>query len=449
MGTQSFINCCCLLAIVITFLVSSHSAHSQDLTVKLIHRDSPHSPLYNPLHTVSDRHKAAFHRSISRSRRFSTKTDLQSGLIASGGEYFMSISIGTPPTKVLGITDTGSDLSWVQCKPCEHCYKQNGPIFDKNHSSTYKTEPCDSKPCKALSKKEKGCDKSRNICKYRYVYADQSFTEGHMATETIYIDSSSSGSPVSFPGTVFGCGYNNGGTFDQTGSGIIGLGSGPLSLISQIGSSIGKKFSYCLSHTSSPTNGSGVIKLGTNSIPSKPSKGSAVLTTPLFNKPPKTYYYLNLEAITVGKTKIPYTRGGGRYSLNEKATGNIIIDSGTTLTLLESGFYGDFGAAVVASVTGAKRASDPHGILTHCFKAVGKAIGLPEITMHFTGADVKLRPTNAFVKLGEDVVCLSMIPTTDVAIYGNLVQTDFLVGYDLEAKKVSFQSIDCSRTGSQ
>lgn len=173
-----------------------------------------------------------------------------------------------------------------------------------------------------------------------------------------------------------------------------------------------------------------------------------MVTTPLFNKPPKTYYYLNLEAITVGNTKIPYTRGGGvGYSLNEETTGNIIIDSGTTFTLLETGFYVDFGAAVVASVTGAKRGSDPQGILTHCFKAEDKKIGLPEITMHFTGADVKLSPTNAFVKQSEDIVCLSMIPTTDVAIYGNLVQTDFLVGYDLDAKTVSFQSIDCSGTG--
>lgn len=442
MGTQTLINCSLLAFIITTFLVSSYSAHSQDLTIKLIHRDSPHSPLYNPFHTVSDRLNAAFLRSISRSRRFSTKTDLQSGLIANGGEYFMSISIGTPPTKVLAIADTASDLTWIQCKPCEHCYEQNGPIFDKTHSSTYKTEPCDSKPCNALAKKEQGCDQSRNICKYRYGYADNSSTEGHIATETIYFDSSS-GSPVPFPGTVFGCGYNNSGTFDRTGSGIIGLGRGPLSLVSQIGSSIGKKFSYCLSNTSYTTNGTGVIKLGTNSIPSNPSKGSAVLTTPLIYKTQNTYYYLNLEAITVGKTKIPYPGGGG-YGLNEKTAGNIIIDSGTTFTFLESGFYNDFGAAVEASVTGAKRASDPQGMLTHCFKAEDKNIGLPEITMHFTGADVKLSPTNAFLKRTEEIVCLSMVPTTDVAVYGNLVQAEFLVGYDLEAKTLSFQRIDCS-----
>ncbi|CAH8266769.1 unnamed protein product [Arabidopsis lyrata] len=106
----------------------------ENLTVELIHRDSPHSPLYNPHHTVSDGLNATFLRSISRSRRFNTKTDLQSGLISNGGEYLMSISIGTPPSKVLAIADTGSDLTWVQCKPYQQCYKQNSPLFDKKKS---------------------------------------------------------------------------------------------------------------------------------------------------------------------------------------------------------------------------------------------------------------------------------------------------------------------------
>ncbi|CAN8316466.1 unnamed protein product [Cochlearia groenlandica] len=94
---------------------------------------------------------------------------------------------------------------------------------------------------------------------------------------------------------------------------------------------------------------------------------------------------------------------------------------------------------------GAKRVSDPHGLLTHCFGSGNAEIGLPEITVHFAGgADVKLSPINAFVKMSEDMVCLSMIPTNEVAIYGNFAQMDFLVGYDLETRTVSFQRMDCS-----
>ncbi|KFK40005.1 hypothetical protein AALP_AA3G317700 [Arabis alpina] len=431
--------------ILFFFLVTLSSlAHSKHFTVELIHRDSPHSPLYNPLNTVTDRLNAAFLRSISRSRRFSyQQTDLQSGLVGAGGEFFMSITIGTPPMKVLAIADTGSDLTWVQCKPCQQCYKENGPIFDKKKSSTYKNEPCDSRNCHTLSTNERGCD-SKDICKYRYSYGDQSFTKGDVATETISIGSAS-GSPVSFPGTVFGCGYNNGGNFDETGSGIIGLGGGQLSLISQLSWSISNKFSYCLSHKSSTMNGTSVINLGTNSIPSGPSKeDSVVISTPLVDKEPRTYYYLTLEAISVGKTKIPYTYNPNDDGIFSDKSGNIIIDSGTTLTLLDSGFYDRFGAAVEESVTGAKRVSDPQGLLSHCFRAGKEELGLPEITVHFTGADVRLSPLNAFVKVSEDMVCLSMIPTTDIAIYGNFAQMDFLVGYDLEMRTVSFQRMDCS-----
>ncbi|KAF3510065.1 hypothetical protein F2Q69_00001698 [Brassica cretica] len=435
-----------LLLVTLFFLSTaiSSSTSPNHFTVKLIHRDSPRSPLYNPQATATDRLNAAFLRSISRSHRFNhqPQADLQSGLIGAGGEFFMSITIGTPPTNVLAIADTGSDLTWVQCKPCQECYKENGPIFDKNKSSTYKNEPCDSRHCNALSTTERGCDESNNVCKYRYSYGDQSFTKGDVATETISIGTAS-GSPVSFPGTVFGCGYNNGGTFDETGSGIIGLGGGQLSLVSQLGSSISKRFSYCLSHKSSTMNGTSVINLGTNSIPSGTSKDSSVLSTPLVDKEPQTYYYLTLEAISVRKTKIPYT-GSNDGTSSATTKGNIIIDSGTTLTLLDSGFYDRFGAAVEESVTGAKPVSDPQGLLSHCFKSGNAEIGLPEITMHFTGADVKLSPLNAFVKVSEDMVCMSMIPTTEVAIYGNFAQMDFLIGYDLERRTVSFQRMDCS-----
>ncbi|RID67044.1 hypothetical protein BRARA_D02150 [Brassica rapa] len=439
-----------LLFTFIFFLMTlSSSTNPRNFTVELIHRDSPLSPLYNPQTTPTDRLNAAFLRSISRSRRFShhSQTDLQSGLIGAGGEFFMSITIGTPPMNVLAIADTGSDLTWVQCKPCQQCYKENGPLFDKTRSSTYKSVPCESRNCNALSTNERGCDESKNVCKYRYSYGDQSFTKGDVATETISINSAS-GSPVSFPGTVFGCGYDNGGTFDETDSGIIGLGGGQLSLISQLGSSISNKFSYCLSHKSSTVNGTSVINLGTNSIPSGLNDASHVISTPLVEKEPKTYYYLTLEAISVGKTKIPYTGSSSYYPNNDDVSmkGNIIIDSGTTLTLLESGFYDGFGAAVEEAVTGAKRVSDPQGLLSHCFKSGSAEIGLPEITMHFTGADVKLSPLNAFVKVSEDMVCMSMIPTTEVAIYGNFAQMDFLVGYDLETRTVSFQRMDCTNT---
>ncbi|KAM2392228.1 hypothetical protein ACFX1X_035740 [Malus domestica] len=49
---------------------------------------------------------------------------------ADQGEFLMKLSIGTPADTFNAIMDTGSDLIWTQCKPCEDCYDQPTPIFD-------------------------------------------------------------------------------------------------------------------------------------------------------------------------------------------------------------------------------------------------------------------------------------------------------------------------------
>ncbi|KAJ6320027.1 hypothetical protein OIU78_015424 [Salix suchowensis] len=224
-------------------------AHRAGFTVDLIHRDSPLSPFYNSEETDLQRINNALRRSISRVHHFDpaaaaasvSPKAAESDVTSNRGEYLMSLSVGTPPFKIMGIADTGSDLIWTQCKPCERCYKQVDPLFDPKSSKTYRDFSCDARKCRLLE--QSSC--SGNICQYQYSYGDQSYTMGNVASDTITLDSTA-GSPVSFPKTVIGCGQENGGTFSEKGSGIVGLGAGPLSLVSQMGSSVGGKFSYCL-----------------------------------------------------------------------------------------------------------------------------------------------------------------------------------------------------------
>lgn len=159
-------------------------------------------------------------------------------MIYSGREYFINISVGTPPVVIPGGADTGSDLTWTQCKPCTNCFEHLSPLFDPKQSSTYIEYPCQSLPCKAVGKFN-FCT-PQNICEYNYSYAYGSFSNGIIASDTISIGS------VSLPDIFFGCGHNNAGTFDEQGSDIIGLGRGPFSFISQFSPSIGHQFSYCL-----------------------------------------------------------------------------------------------------------------------------------------------------------------------------------------------------------
>lgn len=80
-----------------------------------------------------------------------------------------------------------------------------------------------------------------NSCGYSYEYADSSVSKGVLAEER-----------MSFGGIesdiVFGCGHEDLGTFNENDMGVIGLGGGPLSLVSQIGASFGgrRRFSQCL-----------------------------------------------------------------------------------------------------------------------------------------------------------------------------------------------------------
>ncbi|KAB5527321.1 hypothetical protein DKX38_021168 [Salix brachista] len=413
-------------------------AHRVGFTVDLIHRDSPLSPFYNSEETDLQRINNALRRSISRVHHFDpaaaasvSPKAAESDVTSNRGEYLMSLSVGTPPFKIMGIADTGSDLIWTQCKPCEGCYKQVDPLFDPKSSKTYRDFSCDARKCGLLE--QSSC--SGNICQYQYSYGDQSYTMGNVASDTITLDSTA-GSPVSFPKTVIGCGHENGGTFSEKGSGIVGLGAGPLSLVSQMGSSVGGKFSYCLVPFSSRAGNSSKLNFGGSAVVS----GPGVQSTPLLSsKTMSTFYVLTLEAMSVGNERIKF--GGSSSGTGE---GNIIIDSGTTLTIVPEDFFSDFSSAVGNQVHG-QRAEDPSGSLSVCYSATSD-LKVPAITAHFTGADVKLKSINTFIQVSDDVVCLAFAPTASgISIYGNVAQMNFLVGYNIQGKSLSLKPTDCTK----
>ncbi|MBA0827263.1 hypothetical protein Goarm_012052 [Gossypium armourianum] len=389
-----------VLAILALSTLCSIEAQKGGFSVELIHRDSSKSPFYNPLETTSDRVTNALRRSFNRVHRFKTNsvptTAAESDLTADSGEYLMKISLGTPRFDIVAIADTGSDLIWTQCKPCSQCFKQDAPFFDPSKSSTYRKISCSASQC---------IDLERTSCS-----TDHS----------------------SFPKTVIGCGTFNGGTFDEKTSGIIGLGGGQVSLISQLRTSVAGKFSYCLLPISQAGNSS-KINFGSNAIVS----GPGVVSTPLVKKSPDTFYFLTLEAITVGTKRIKFT--GSSLGSEE---GNIIIDSGTTLTLLPSDFYSEVESAMTSQIS-AKRIEGPEG-LSLCYNAKDE-FKIPDVTVHFTNADVKLKPLNTFIRVSDTALCFTFSSLDDVAIYGNLSQMDFLIGYDTQKQTVSFQPTDCSK----
>ncbi|XXG43929.1 hypothetical protein AAC387_Pa01g3850 [Persea americana] len=420
------------LAIFFFFLLPN-SLDAAGFSIDLIHRDSPRSPFYNPFETLSDRMSRAIRRSNSRIDYFhstisTTSTDISSKVLPNSGSYLMTISLGTPPVQILAIADTGSDLIWTQCSPCESCYDQDAPLFDPTNSSTYVDLSCNSNPCSALPKHSCNSD---NTCQYSYGYGDKSFTIGALASETLSLSTSAtgSGSRVEFPKVAFGCGHNNGGTFNSHGAGLVGLGGGSLSLISQLSSSVDGKFAYCLVPLNE-NKASSRMDFGDSAVVS----GNGAVSTPLISKQGhETFFYLTLEKISVGDKIV---------SLPQIGRGNIIIDSGSTLTYLPTSVYQELLSVLKAAIN-LPSAQDPSGELELCYQ-FGTGANVPEVKFGFDGAEVVLGALNTFIQEDPDVACAAFKATESQSIFGNIAQQNFKIGYDLQNMKVAFQPTDCA-----
>ena len=155
-------------------------------------------------------------------------------------EYLITVRLGSPGKSQTMLIDTGSDVSWVQCKPCWQCHSQVDPLFDPSSSSTYSPFSCSSAACAQLGQEGNGCSSSQ--CQYIVTYGDGSSTTGTYSSDTLALGSN----------TVrkfqFGCSNVASGFNDQT-DGLMGLGGGAQSLASQTAETFGKAFSYCLPPT--------------------------------------------------------------------------------------------------------------------------------------------------------------------------------------------------------
>ncbi|KAE9585027.1 putative nepenthesin [Lupinus albus] len=421
-----------VLFLILLFQLSTlPSVESTGFSVDLIHIDSPLSPFYNSSMTQSDiLIKLAFN-SISRARSFKSNIDQNSEdntiVIPNRGSYLMQFFIGTPPQGMLAIADTGSDLTWIQCQPCNICFNQSFPIFDPRNSYTYLELPCDSNSCSQIPIHSCG---NNGECNYKALYLEGSSSQGTLATDTISFNNTYNGQRIEYPTSVFGCGHTNAGTFTPLEGGIFGLGGGPTSFISQHGAKFGKfKFSYCLLPFYY-IQGASKMKFGVDTQTYR----TRVVTTPLILKNPSTYYYLSLAGVSIN---------GKMVEPDESDIGNIVIDSGTTYTLLKRSWYERIESAVVEAMGYlglARNALEPFSL---CYNA--EAISeYPLITLQFSGSEyeVKLYGSNTFISINQ-FLCFTILPSDGISILGNFAQVFSNVEYDLDKKTVSFAEADC------
>ncbi|KAG0466847.1 hypothetical protein HPP92_018427 [Vanilla planifolia] len=321
---------------------------------------------------------------------------------AGNGEFLMELAIGTPLVPFSAIVDTGSDLIWTQCKPCINCFDQPTPLFNPTKSSTYSKLPCSNSLCSALP--TSACTENGSACEYFYSYGDSSSTEGVLSADTFAIGFPK---PISVPGIGFGCGDDNQGAGFSQGGGLVGLGRGPLSLVSQLSLT---QFSYCL--TSLDSSKKSPLLLGP--VAGHNSTVMTMTTKLLKNAEQPSFYYLSLAGISVGGDLVSIPNG--TFDLQSDGSGGLIIDSGTSITYLEAEGYRAVKKAFLEK-SKLKAANGNDVGLDLCFEgpAGEDTVVVPKLALHFHGgADLEL-PAENYVILDSEtgLLCVTLMGSRD------------------------------------
>ncbi|XP_059071333.1 aspartic proteinase nepenthesin-1-like [Cryptomeria japonica] len=382
----------------------------------------------------SERLGLAVDRSKKRMKKIEAlirgQLDAETPVEVGDGEFVMSVALGTPSVSFEAIVDTGSDLIWTQCKPCKDCFSQPTPIFDPSKSPTFSTIPCGDSLCDALGSTQTGCNPD---CTFMYQYGDGSFTSGDLAYETLSIGSSK------VKGIAFGCGHDNEGQGFSQGGGLVGLGRGGLSLISQLGSKAENMFSYCLLPITDSSSQTSPLFFGEGASLSGGAKTLPLIKSRII----PTFWYIPITGITLNGKALDIPPG--TFDLQSDGSGGMIIDSGTTVTILDQAAYSPLKEAIQSAIDLTPVDGSSTG-LDLCYHTSSAHLTLPTLVFNFKGGvDYELPADNFFIQASENLLCLAMLgePSGNPSIFGNIQQQNFHILYNNAQNTLSFKPTKC------
>lgn len=351
------------------------------------------------------------------------------GIALSTANYVVTVGLGTPKQDMTVVFDTGSDLTWVQCKPCVgYCHDQQDPIYDPSKSSSYSNITCGAADCSLLrSATGHSGSCSSSTCVYGIQYGDKSYSVGYLASETLTLTPSDA-----VQGFKFGCGQKNRGLFGST-AGLLGLGRDRVSLVYQAAGKYKRVFSYCLPPTSRTT---GFLSLG---LPK--SSPASFKYTPVLSLDPPSFYFLEMVGIKVGGQLLP-------ISSSVFSDAGTVIDSGTVITRLPPSAYSALRAAFRRGMARYPTAAAV-SILDTCYNLSSySTVTVPKVELLFQGgAAVDVPFTGILFGSSASQVCLAFAgnsDATDIGILGNKQQTTYEVAYDAGKGRVGFAAGACS-----
>lgn len=342
-----------------------------------------------------------------------TSVPIAPGQVINIGNYVVRAKIGTPGQLLFMVLDTSNDAAWLPCSGCTGC---SSTVFAPNTSATYGSVDCSVPECTQAS--GVSClTAGSGSCLFNRSYGGDSTFSATLSHDTLTLGNDA------VPNYAFGCiNAVSGGSIPP--QGLLGLGRGSMSLLSQTGSLYSGVFSYCLpSYKSYYFSGS--LKLGPLGQPKN------IRTTPLLKNPHRpSLYYVNLTGVSVGRVNVPIAPELLAFDPN---TGSgTIIDSGTVITRFIQPVYNGIRDEFRKQIKGPISSL---GAFDTCFAATNEEIA-PAITFHFTELDLKLPTENALIHSSSgSLACLAMAAAPNnvnsvLNVIANLQQQNLRILFD-------------------
>ena len=123
-----------------------------DLTEQILRQDKLRAEYIHSL-LIPKKYVGSIDRRIQQELAATTLPVKPASVLGGYYLYFVTVGLGTPKKSLSLSIDSGSDLTWTQCKPCpsQDCYHQVEAMFDPTASSSYTDEPCTTAYCSFVS----------------------------------------------------------------------------------------------------------------------------------------------------------------------------------------------------------------------------------------------------------------------------------------------------------
>ncbi|KAL0459618.1 UNVERIFIED_CONTAM: Aspartyl protease AED3 [Sesamum latifolium] len=442
------------------------------LTLPLIHPESPESPMFKSNATHEQRIRGLIYQSHARvagylptsvaqsASPYNVNPDLVRPQVSIQYPYYYMVKVGIgtftarPPYPSFKsyylYMDTGSDLLWIQCEGCRapggRCFNQKEPVYPNSLSRSYYPLPC---------KKHKLCVPNQCIgasCSYNVRYLDNTSSSGVLASEN-FVFNSNVGRMEVLKNLVYGCGVDNRKNYGNNSNqiaGIMGLGWGSYSILSQANSLTEGRFSYCLPAISKYTQKwpNTYLRFGNDAV-----KRSNSSTTPLLRINDQKVYHVVLQGISINSKKLNVSDRD--FRLRGDGSGGCIIDSGTPFSRLIKPAYIVLEKALKRYFWGQRNLKPykgPKG-LELCYERK-KAEGfknLPSMTFHLKNADLVVPPEALFLVMDKissvkgEYVCLAILPSDFISVIGSYQQTNQRLIYNTKQQQLLFSPENCSK----